>query len=74
VRWEQVQGPVMDEARRLALDSSLATRALGWNPVLDTGAAIAATASWYAAWRRGDDMAAVTDREIADALAAKAVA
>jgi CDP-glucose 4,6-dehydratase len=74
VRWEQVQGPVMDEARRLALDSSLATRALGWEPVLDTRAAIAATASWYAAWRRGEDMAAVTDREIADALGARAVA
>jgi CDP-glucose 4,6-dehydratase len=74
VRWEQVQGSVMDEARRLALDSTLATRALGWTPVLDTRAAIAATASWYAAWRRGEEMATVTDGEIAHALGAQVVA
>jgi len=74
VAWEQAQGPVMDEARRLALDSTLAGRALGWNPMLETPQAIAATAGWYAAWRGGADMARATDAEIAAALSGKAIA
>jgi CDP-glucose 4,6-dehydratase len=74
VAWEQAQGEVMDEAKRLALDSSMATRALGWNPTLDTRQAIAATAGWYAAWRGGADMARATDAEIAAALSEKAIA
>ncbi|MGG5818455.1 CDP-glucose 4,6-dehydratase [Falsiroseomonas sp. HW251] len=74
VAWEQAQGEVMDEARRLALDSSLAERELGWAPLLDTPGAIAATADWYAAWRRGEDMARATDAEIAAALAPETAA
>lgn len=74
VRWAQVQGPVMDEARRLALDSSLAGRAIFWHPVLDTPRAIAQTASWYTAWRRGEDMARATDAAIIDAFGARAIA
>jgi CDP-glucose 4,6-dehydratase len=70
VRWVQAPGEVMHEAPRLALDSARATQALDWRPRLDTPAAIAATAAWYAAWRRGDDMVAVTQREIAEALRA----
>jgi hypothetical protein len=38
--------------------------------MLDTPRAIAATAAWYAAWRRGGDMAAATDAELREALAA----
>jgi CDP-glucose 4,6-dehydratase len=67
VTWQPAQGAVMEEARRLALDSSLAARALGWRPVFDTPRAIAATAAWYAAWRDGADMARATDGEIAAA-------
>jgi CDP-glucose 4,6-dehydratase len=74
VAWMQVQGEVMEEARRLALDSSLAGRSLGWHPVLDTPRAIAETARWYAAWRAGGDMARATDLAIADAFSAKAIA
>jgi CDP-glucose 4,6-dehydratase len=69
VAWAPVQSAVMDEARRLALDSTLAGRALGWHPVLDTPRAIAETAGWYAAWRQGADMARRTDAEIEAALA-----
>jgi CDP-glucose 4,6-dehydratase len=69
VRWEQVPGPVMPEAPRLALDSTLAGQALGWAPRLDTPRAIAATAGWYAAWRAGADMARASDAAIAEALA-----
>jgi len=68
VRWERVPGEAYREAPRLALDSSLAADALGWAPGLDTPRAIAATAAWYARWRKGEDMAAVTDAEIAECL------
>jgi len=74
VAWEQAEGTVMDEARRLALDSTLAGRTLGWHPTLDTPQAIAATAGWYAAWRGGADMARATDAGIAVALSTKAIA
>ncbi|WP_237216121.1 CDP-glucose 4,6-dehydratase [Falsiroseomonas oryziterrae] len=68
VEWEPAEGPVMAEAPRLALESSLAGRALGWEPRLDTPRAIAATAAWYAAWRAGEDMARAAEAEIAAAL------
>jgi CDP-glucose 4,6-dehydratase len=70
VAWEQVEGVVMEEARRLALDSTLASRALGWAPLLDTPRAIAETAAWYAAWERGEDMAAATEAAIRGAVPA----
>lgn len=74
VAWRRAEGSVLEEARRLALDSSLAGRALGWHPVLDTPRAIAATAAWYDAWRAGEEMARATDEAIAEALAARALA
>ncbi len=69
VEWQAVEGPVMEESKRLALDSSLAERALGWSPRLDTPRAIAETAAWYAAWQRGEDMVAVSDAAIRAVLA-----
>lgn len=74
VSWRQEAAPVMAEAPRLALDSTLAGRALGWHPLLDTPRAIAATAGWYAAWREGAEMARATDAEIAALLGARPVA
>lgn len=68
VPWRQVEGPVMEEAKRLGLDSTLAGRVLGWHPRLDTPAAIAETAGWYAAWRAGGDAVAHADAAIARAL------
>jgi len=70
VHWRTTDEPVMDEARRLALDSTLAGTALGWHPTMDTPAAIAATSGWYAAWRAGEDMARATDAAIGRALGA----
>ncbi|WP_240791043.1 CDP-glucose 4,6-dehydratase [Roseomonas sp. AR75] len=70
VRWVQAPGAVMHEAPRLALESSRATQALGWRPLLGTPEAIAETAAWYAAWRGGEDMVAVTRRAIAEGLRA----
>ncbi|TDH61977.1 CDP-glucose 4,6-dehydratase [Dankookia rubra] len=58
VDWRQEDGPVMSEAPRLGLDSSLAAGTLGWRPLLSTPGAIAETARWYAAWRNGGDVQA----------------
>lgn len=74
IPWRQDQEPVMEEAPRLALDSTLAGRAIGWQPLLDTPRAIAATADWYAAWRDGAEMARATDAEIAALLGARVAA
>ena len=74
VSWQPAEGPVMQEARRLALDSSRAARSLGWRPLLATPQAVAATAAWYAAWRAGEDMARATDAAIGAVLAQRRVA
>lgn len=74
VAWRLEDGPLMPEAKRLALDSALAGRALGWHPLLDTPRAIAATAAWYAAWRSGADMARAAEAEIAPFLGRHAAA
>ncbi len=66
VAWRQIEGPVMDESRRLALDSTLAERALGWTPRYDTPRAIAETASWYAGWLRGVPMLPASEAAIRD--------
>jgi CDP-glucose 4,6-dehydratase len=64
----RLDGQPQHEAPRLALDPSLAVRVLDWRPRLDRSAGVAATASWYAAWRRGEDMAERCARDVAEAL------
>ena len=46
--------------------SRLARRTLGWTERLVDKHMIAATAMWYQAWARGEDMRAVTLRQISD--------
>ena len=65
--WRQEPAPA--EAPRLALDPALAARMFGWRPRLDRAACIAATAAWYAAWARGDDMLAHSLTDVREALA-----
>ncbi len=67
--WEAAPAPPMEEAQRLALDSSLAMQSLGWAPRHDAASAIAATARWYEAWRGGADGRALALAEIEEALA-----
>lgn len=57
VDWIAAEGPQMQEAPLLGLDSTRAGQVLGWHPRLDTPAAIAETAAWYATWRSGGDAA-----------------
>jgi CDP-glucose 4,6-dehydratase len=72
VRWETAGAPVIVEQRRLALDSSLAHRVLGWSPCYDTPGAIARTAQWYAAWAGGVDLRAYSEDEVGKALSPSA--
>jgi CDP-glucose 4,6-dehydratase len=54
------------EANYLRLDASRARLELGWQPRLNIGTALELTAEWYRAWHRGEDMATLTARQIAD--------
>ncbi len=66
--WTQAVDPP-PEAATLALDPRLAMETLRWRPRLDHQQMIESTAAWYAAWRRGDDMARRCEADVADALA-----
>jgi CDP-glucose 4,6-dehydratase len=69
IAWEAAPAPPMEEAQRLALDSSLARQSLGWAPRHDAASAIAATARWYEAWRGRAEGRALALAEIEEALA-----
>ena len=62
--------PLSVESGMLALDTSRARQALGWQDRLPGPEGLRATASWYARWRAGDDMAAATRAEIAGFMTA----
>lgn len=64
--WMHVPDPNSLESNALALDSRLARRTLGWTERLVDKHMIAATATWYQAWARGEDMRDVTLRQISD--------
>ncbi len=55
---------VAHETAVLRIDSSLATAALGWQPVWPATAALERTVDWYRAHRDGADMAVMTDAQI----------
>lgn len=66
IPWTHVPDRTKPEAQRLALDATLAERVLGWQPRHDLAATLASSARWYAAWRRGEDMAHLTMAEVAE--------
>jgi CDP-glucose 4,6-dehydratase len=66
--WRVVKDDEAPEMATLALDSTLARESLGWGDRLVGEAAIRATADWYLAFNRGDDMTKVTARSIEDYL------
>ena len=63
--WVQAPGQHLKEAPVLAIDARRAEALLPWRPRLNAGQAIDWTAQWYAAFDRGDDMAAFTQTQIA---------
>ncbi len=53
------------EMAQLSIDAGLAGSALTWRPRLDSDAMLRLTADWYAAQAAGQDIAALTDAQIA---------
>lgn len=66
--WTLENAEIPAEAPYLTLSSARARDQLGWKTKLDFASAVAWTAAWYAEWRKGDDMAAITRRQIEDYL------
>ena len=64
--WQRAEGPQPREMQALALDCSAARDTLGFRDRLIGREAIRATADWYLAYNRGDDMRSVTLRAIED--------
>ncbi len=58
--WVCDAAPRPHEANLLKLDSSKAKARLGWQPRWDLAAALDRTLEWHLAWKRGEDMAAVS--------------
>lgn len=67
--WEFDEGPHPHEAHYLALDSTKAQERLGWTPRWELDETISRIVEWYAALRDGEDMRAVTLRQL-DAFSA----
>ncbi len=62
--WRAAEAPQPREMQALSLDCTAARQTLGFTDHLVGAAAIEATADWYLAFARGDDMRAVTLRAI----------
>jgi CDP-glucose 4,6-dehydratase len=65
LRWERDDGANPPEAGHLALDSGLAERELGWRPTCALQRALELVVDWHRAESRGEDMRAVSLRQIA---------
>jgi CDP-glucose 4,6-dehydratase len=61
---EVAEGEVPHETQMLSLDSAQARILLGWGPRWPFHEAIDLTARWHEAWRAGEDMGALTRRQI----------
>ena len=66
VKWQSEQAPQPHEANDLRLDSSKARKQLNWQPRWRLQTALQKTLAWHEAWRKAEDMRAVTMAQIAD--------
>jgi CDP-glucose 4,6-dehydratase len=64
LRWEHDGGEHPREAQHLALDSTAAERELGWSPRWDLARGLASVVEWHDAQSRGEDVRALTLRQI----------
>ncbi len=64
--WTSVATPRPHEARNLKLDSSKARARLNWRPRWQLATALDKTLEWHTAWRRGEDMRAVSLAQITE--------
>ena len=65
VNWECDSVHQPHEVHYLKLDSSKARARLGWRPRWQLETALTQTLEWHEAWRRGKDMRALTQTQIA---------
>ena len=65
VKWQCDETPQPHEANYLKLDSSKAHRLLNWQPRWRLQTALQKTLEWHGAWRKDEDMRAVTLAQIA---------
>jgi CDP-glucose 4,6-dehydratase len=63
-RWELFGGEQPHEAHYLKLDPSKAAARLGWTPRTDLGLALKWITEWYKAYGRGENLRAVSLRQI----------
>jgi CDP-glucose 4,6-dehydratase len=63
--WEKDPGTHQHEAHALKLDASKAKNLLGWHPVLPLDEALGWIVEWYRAFKRNQDLLAVTRSQIA---------
>jgi CDP-glucose 4,6-dehydratase len=68
VVWKPAETATMQEASRLALDSTLAHERLNWSPRFTARDTLARTARWYEAWAKHDDVLALSRADIVDVL------
>ena len=66
--WRSVREDGPHEANFLRLDCARIRRTFGWEPKLHIDEAIRETVAWTKAWAAGEDMRAVTDEQIREAL------
>ncbi|MFN9848341.1 MAG: CDP-glucose 4,6-dehydratase [Alphaproteobacteria bacterium] len=64
--WRHEPDPVSLEAHALAIDASLAKRAIGFESRLDAPQAVALTMDWYRRQAAGEDALALCEAQIAD--------
>ncbi|WP_155323159.1 CDP-glucose 4,6-dehydratase [Desulfosarcina ovata] len=64
LQWVQDKGPHPHEAHFLKLDCSKAHQRLNWRPKLDLATALQWTAEWYQGFERGDDILALSEKQI----------
>lgn len=64
--WKRVSSDekLLAEKAHLALDASLAKETLGWKANWDSRETLEKTVDWYRRYSQGEDMKAVTDRQI----------
>jgi CDP-glucose 4,6-dehydratase len=63
--WVRDPSPQPPEAQTLTLSSELAGQTLGWHPRLDIRESLSWTADWYLAHSAGENMAAISEAQIA---------
>ena len=66
VNWQSDETPYLHEAHYLKLDSSKAHKQFNWQPRWRLQTALQKTLEWHEAWRKAENMRAITMAQIAE--------